>query len=396
MTVLLPASFRGVPFEVEATGGTFGRRTAEHEFPQRDIPYTEDLGRAKREIRITGYVSGPAYAAQRDALIRALEQEGPGTLVHPHWGVLIVNARPAPVSESKDEMDSATFELTFVEAGALLFPLATVDVVSAVDAAAEAVSEAAAFDFEEVFDVIFKPGNVLLGAIENVRTAVRGMTAAAFGPAARLLDQFSEIAAGLKGIEADVAALVRTPGQLAARFAEIFGLADRATTDRVLADLATVGAPGEGLPATATTPTTVQLADNAIALRALVRRQALARSAALVAREDLVTYDDAVRVRDEQAARLSLEADHASRAQATVDDLFIALTELRVTLSQGITDRAADLVRLRTLELPKVDCSLLIAHDLYGDADRAEEVVDRNAIIHPGFVRPGQILVLSA
>lgn len=396
MTVYLPGSFRGVPFEVESYAGTFGRRTADHEFPQRDIPYTEDMGRATREIRLTAYVSGAAYAANRDALIRALELEGPGTLVHPWLGVMLVNARPGTISEDKEAMESATIEMSFLEAGALIFPLSVVDVGSVVDAAGEAVAEAAAFDFADVFDVVLKPGNVALAAIENVRAAIRGTTAAVFGPATRLLDQFDAIAASMKGIESDVNSLVRAPSDLAARFTSLFDLLDRPSTDRTLADLATVGTPGEAVPVTATTPTTQQIAQNAIVLRTLTRRLAIARSARLAARETFPVYDDAVRVRDEQAARILAEEEFAASTRQPGDDVYVALTEMRTALVRGITDAAADLVRLRTLELPAVDCSLLIAHDLYGDTERADEIVDRNAIAHPGFVSPGQLLVLSA
>jgi len=55
---LRPAAFRGIPFEVSAATGSFGRRTARHEFPQRDTPAVEDLGRRTRELQITGFVIG--------------------------------------------------------------------------------------------------------------------------------------------------------------------------------------------------------------------------------------------------------------------------------------------------------------------------------------------------
>ncbi|EPR0211413.1 DNA circularization N-terminal domain-containing protein, partial [Escherichia coli] len=41
---LVEASFRGVPFKVEDEGAPVGRRVETHEYPNRDKPYTEDLG----------------------------------------------------------------------------------------------------------------------------------------------------------------------------------------------------------------------------------------------------------------------------------------------------------------------------------------------------------------
>ncbi|EGK8325810.1 DUF2313 domain-containing protein [Escherichia coli] len=55
---LYDASFRGVPFSVESDEGSFGRRVQVHEYPNRDKPYTEDLGRATRRLTINAYLVG--------------------------------------------------------------------------------------------------------------------------------------------------------------------------------------------------------------------------------------------------------------------------------------------------------------------------------------------------
>lgn len=43
---LQDASFRGVPFKVEEESAGTGRRVETHEYPNRDKPYTEDLGKS--------------------------------------------------------------------------------------------------------------------------------------------------------------------------------------------------------------------------------------------------------------------------------------------------------------------------------------------------------------
>jgi prophage DNA circulation protein len=45
-----PASFRGVIFHVETGGKSSGRRTVTHEYPKRDDPYAEDMGRVARHF----------------------------------------------------------------------------------------------------------------------------------------------------------------------------------------------------------------------------------------------------------------------------------------------------------------------------------------------------------
>ena len=64
------ASFRGVPFEVTSSNLSIGRRTQTFEYPQRDDPFTEDMGRSKRTIRITAFVVGYDYIDPSQGWIR--------------------------------------------------------------------------------------------------------------------------------------------------------------------------------------------------------------------------------------------------------------------------------------------------------------------------------------
>ena len=114
---LVPASFGGVEFKVDVSARVGGRRTVLHEFPKRDTPYAEDMGRAAKRFTIAGYVIGGDYFDQRDALIDALETEGAGTLIHPTMGEFQVNPGPYNVTEHRERGRIAEFEMSFVEAG---------------------------------------------------------------------------------------------------------------------------------------------------------------------------------------------------------------------------------------------------------------------------------------
>ena len=116
---LQPASFRGVPFEVDAAEATGGRRLARHEYPLRNEPYTEDLGRKARSWTITAFLIGEEYDVGRNRLLRACEADGPGTLVHPYLGELRVLVESVLEKETKQEGRVARLSLTFVEAGRL-------------------------------------------------------------------------------------------------------------------------------------------------------------------------------------------------------------------------------------------------------------------------------------
>ena len=82
----LTGSFRGVAFHVERADTQGGRRWLVHEYPRRDRPYTEDMGRRAKEWRLTFFVAGDDYDRERDALIEALDAPGAATLVHPYLG----------------------------------------------------------------------------------------------------------------------------------------------------------------------------------------------------------------------------------------------------------------------------------------------------------------------
>jgi prophage DNA circulation protein len=92
---LRPGSFRGAPFRIQGNDGEGGRRGALHEFPERDEPWFEDLGRAARRWTIEAIVIGENYLADLDALVAACEEKGPGTLVHPYRGTLWAEHRRA-------------------------------------------------------------------------------------------------------------------------------------------------------------------------------------------------------------------------------------------------------------------------------------------------------------
>ena len=151
---LRPASFRGVSFYVEGGTLTFGRRLAIHEYPQREKPYVEDLGKKARVYRLEAFVLGPDYMKDRDALIDALETPGAGQLVHPYYGSLVVTvSSDIDVSETSQQGGMARISATFVEAGELNAPEVTEDTVAAVEEAEGTFLDDLKDWFAETFDV---------------------------------------------------------------------------------------------------------------------------------------------------------------------------------------------------------------------------------------------------
>ncbi len=124
---LLPASFRGVPFGVRSTGWRTGRRAVTHEFPFRDLPYTEDLGRSARRLAFSGFVVGDDAGQQAGRLLNACEQKGAGELVHPIYGNVKQQLLSVETEERWDNGRVIEFRFQFVEPGEVFYPTTATD-----------------------------------------------------------------------------------------------------------------------------------------------------------------------------------------------------------------------------------------------------------------------------
>ena len=150
---LIPAAFRGARFHVARHESQGGRRVHVHEYPGRDEPYPEDLGRRAREFEVEGYVVGDDYFAARDALLDACDAAGPGQLDHPYLGRRRVACTGCTVAESTREGRMARIAMTFVEAGENRYPASGADTPAAVNAQAERADALMIQRFREEFAV---------------------------------------------------------------------------------------------------------------------------------------------------------------------------------------------------------------------------------------------------
>ena len=142
-----PASYGGAGFHVEVDSQLGGRRNALHEFPHRDVPWAEDMGRKARHWTVVGYVIGPTYTADADALVAACEVEGPRTLVHPLMGSVQANCDDYVRTERRELGGYAVVEMRFVESGSQPGLVVTADTQSQVTSAAENSDAAASNSF---------------------------------------------------------------------------------------------------------------------------------------------------------------------------------------------------------------------------------------------------------
>lgn len=398
------ASFRGVPFEVTSSNLSIGRRTQTFEYPQRDDPFTEDMGRSKRTIRITAFVVGYDYIARMKRLIAACEKPGSGRLIHPWLGSMEVTPTDlsAPVFESNRV---ASVSLTFVESGKLQYPNALLDVGAKCLSAAQLLVNAEFDEFVKTFD--------LSGAQDFVKEAVgldlQGILNSE--TVQSVCDAF-DLADELATLSHDVITLAEGGADaLFNRVLDTYGLQGFASTVHAWTDvshrfrsLTQSSELNSAKPQVVASRTTSERIEKANAAgQAMIRGLSVANM--VVAASEIGTsndrldastpvqtapYDDLIAVRNE-----ILEAIDEESLKVSSDPIYEALCESRSAVYEAITQRAENQARLVSFKPSSVQPALVLAYDYYGDASREAEIVGRNKIRHSGFVPAVELKLLN-
>lgn len=213
---LHPASFRGVPFHVDSDAMPVGRRTQLHEYPQRDKPLVEDMGRRTRTTKLTAFVIGDDYLVKRDDLLKALDEPGPGELVHPWFGRMNVTAGDCEVTHERREGGMARFDLVFIEAGEKGFPAGVPNTARQVEESSESLLESAISRYKAAMSVV-----------NRARLAVVALQNGIAGIQMAIYQEFGQLVALVGSVEALADMLINAPGNFAAmiraQFADIGG-----------------------------------------------------------------------------------------------------------------------------------------------------------------------------
>lgn len=398
------ASFRGVPFEVTSSNLSVGRRTQTFEYPQRDDPFTEDMGRSKRTIRITAFVVGYDYIARMKRLIAACEKPGSGRLIHPWLGSMEVT--PTDLSAPVFESNRVAFvSLTFVESGKLQYPNALLDVGAKCLSAAQLLVNAEFDEFVRTFD--------LSGAQDFVKEAVgldlQGILNSE--TVQSVCDAF-DLADELATLSHDVITLAEGGADaLFNRVLDTYGLQGFASTVHAWTDvshrfrsLTQSSELNSAKPQAVASRTTSERIEKANAAgQAMIRGLSVANM--VVAASEIGTsndrldastpvqtapYDDLIAVRNE-----ILEAIDEESLKISSDPIYEALCESRSAVYEAITQRAENQARLVSFKPSSVLPALVLAYDYYGDASREAEIVGRNKIRHSGFVPAVELKLLN-
>jgi len=312
-------------------------------------------------------VIGENYHTQRDALMDAIDKAGAATLVHPYLGTMRVDVLDARQREDSQHGGRCQFTLTLVIAGKNKYPDQQIDTQAVVDAQANLSLIEIKNDFINAFNavgLVAAHAQELEAELDQIITLISGQIGSVLEPITSLIYTPASLATALLGSVSKISAAASSP----------------TSAFKLYRPLLNSDTNSPSIPAT--TASRIQQTTSAAAVHALVKRSALVEAARVSSQIDYLTYDDAITMRNV----LLDELDVQMRTDDVSDVVFNSLLDLRAAVVNDIRTRGADLSRLSTHVAQAVQPALVIAHQLYGDANREAELISRNNIHHAGFM----------
>lgn len=422
---LRQASFRGITFYVSSANDSTERRHVVHEYPQRDVPFVEDLGKGAQTFSLSVFVIGDACIQKAKSLREAVISGKPGTLIHPYEGSKRVFGTRAAFDFRTSELRIISGTLEFVEAGSLDHPAQLTDYFSWAKDLSQEISELGISEFVDAIQ-----GNPIYGLVDQVLTGdVVGILdslgasqlASVFGLVDSLgdlknramylihnspIDYASEFNdyLGLSKFSGDSGNWSSVPGMVGSiTRSETMNTGTRRLAEERFGDGYVVG------------ENTSLVNSNRAALETLARHTLLAQavgastligtgldnissgmggfvSASDNESEEVTgaSYDDVTASRDMILSLLDDELENP----LTSDKMFNLLNDARSAVFSALTERAEGLSQLLTVKLPEVLPSVVVAYDYHDDAKREAELVQRNHVLNAGFC-PIDLRVMS-
>lgn len=410
---LRKASYNGVSFEVTASTLKFGRRVVVHEYPQNDIPYGEDLGRATRIISVSAFIVGADYIARSKRLLEALEKPlytEPGTLVHPWLGSLKVYLSEKPQVNWNLSQGITTFSLTFVEAGQLNKPSVATSwgnqLRAKVDSFMEETLDKFDLSMNDIEELSANIDAIANGSVEDILGCLSDSN----------VSKMFDLVDSITNLEATASNLLSlSPKEFGKQLLSALGLGQyvnsvrnwRETTKTLLDVIkqpafAKSSDKSEG-PSSQTTTAFTALETANETVTTFVRQVMLANavgSASLISssidsdtddEQDVTTQSD-IEIRQIRNELLNAIEQEMIYAEADELDIYESLEELYIYTYQTLTNEILQDSELVDVTLPTATPLLVLAYDEYEDASRVDEIARRNQIINPLFACNNLIL----
>lgn len=370
-------SFRGIQFHIESGDDERAQRLVVHEFPAREKPYLESLGKKANKFTIEAFLVGDDYLEQRDNLQDACIQPGTGKLVHPFYGEITVQCESIRCRHDRSEMRMVRVSMSFIEIGDLNPITSFISTQAKVLKSAQEAVSSQKTTFERLFDYASLPFAKGQEVLDQVNGAVETI-----GEARKLVGQAPAFAAQLKNIGGALGALITDAKALADEMASLitFGFLTEDQDADSVPDVKQSFAELTGL--FGYSPRVTAPSDENTAFLQLIKGVAMAQGGHMLSIASFDSVEEAFSMRKE----LFDAIDSFQDEPGLDDDIFNAMSDLRAQVERDIKDRSATLPRMVEITLPKAVPALVLSYRLYTTLDEENSIISRNKVRHPGII----------
>ncbi|WP_446906199.1 DNA circularization protein [Acinetobacter baumannii] len=386
-TDLQDASFRGVQFECTSTKDSSSKTLAIKQSPYSNEAQVEDMGNDPRKISIQAIYTGPDYLTWVNALEIALYATGSGELVHPVFGIQQVYYVTHEVNHDAEHPNFCTISIEFIKAKAdkreLFIPVSTpekIETTTIIDTPASALENALEKLKLSNRNQLFNTVNSIRNGIDQARNYL--------GVAKQVIEDVLSPADWIVGLVDDVTKLVTFDTNISAlsKWRDVVHRIERF----------------ENLFQNNNDSPELQRVWRAtqVASQIAITQQVIATTRTEMAEEKQNSFTpiDLALVR-KKTRELLQQAIREERAINT----FESITQIQIykDVAAQVHDQIQELIEIRppitTTQVP-VPCTLhWLAHHLYGDMSRADEIRRLNPdLINPAALRVGMELTVYA
>ena len=379
-------SYGGVPFFVEESASSGGREVVTKPLPFSDKHVNEDLGKKVLSITCNIYLTGADCESKRESLEEAFNKEGAFEFVHPHYGKFNARCTAYSLSFKKSEQEFISGEATFVpEQDVKKQARSVTDLRGVSIEKVNASLDSSKSAFAEKFSILGKAKAVVdsiagftskvLDDIENARSSIRSV---------------SEFVNTISQIRENIQLALMTPGDFADRIQNLLTMVDE-TFDGPANNYV-----NESLTMMTSVMEREQVSANAGAdgMTAELDRLALMGSASMAARSVMDSKFSSADEALEMQTAFTEVFDAAAGYVENADD-YATLMDLQATALKYLRDVMTKLAVIVELPMRGTRDILSTCFDCYGDLDRVDEILERNAIGDPLVITRNSLRVLS-
>lgn len=382
-------SYKGVDFHFQESSITGGRKTISHEYPDSNERYVEDLGLLQKSFSISAFVDTNISFADRDALIKVLEEAGIGTLIHPLYGEQDVVVISYTLNDNINSLGFTKFDISFQRAEKNKLPTSTKGNKGFLASLKSKILGKNEDAFNSAFKTVTDAKAKLDSANQTVKKVMRkvqNFTRVAQGS----VDTIGDLTTTINEIVNTSVALVKTPSVLATKLRMVFdnmAVAYNNSSDVVKVVQKLFGFDERDRVAIGSSQVSKDIRTNQDQINNFINASALALAYDAAANIDYKNLDELNNVNDILENGFNAMPTNLDRA------IYNSLIEMRIEANNLLSNLAIGLPKIVNFEAKNISLNYLV-YQLYGSLDLKNTIRDLNQLRDTSRIN-GTIKILS-